>query len=392
MNQNILELNLFGDGIHDDTDGIQALLDSGSSEVVLLAPESAYLISKALKIHSGQTLRMAPTTRIILADDANCAMIENDCFSSFSENICIDGGIWDMNNTEQEPNPYHFPGKDGKTMYDRLGFCREKHGNGAFSTLSAFPDVYTGFCMRFCRVRNFTLKNLTFRNPVTYGVQLGFVENFTVRDITFDYNSCNPKFWNMDGVHIEGGCKNGVVSNLKGACHDDLVAITADDSLYGPIENIVVDGIFAEQCHSAVRLLSHGIPVKNIQIRNVFGSYYTYCIGITKYHGGPEERGVMQNISIENICAASSEGTKDVKGGRYPFIWIQSGVDVDGLRVENVFREEKTYPTPLFRLDQSATVRRLILKNITQKNLLDPPAAFIELSGCAENPIISECE
>ena len=386
MNQNILEFNLYGDGIHDDTDGIQALLDSGASEVVLTAPKSAYLISKTLKIHAGQTLRMAPTTCIRLADDSNCAMIENDCFSSFSENICIDGGIWDMRNTEQEPNPWHFPGKDGKTSYDRLGLRLDQ-----FGCFTEFPAVYTGFCMRFCRIRNFTLKNVTFRNPVTYGAQFGFVENFTVRDIVFDYNSCNPKFWNMDGIHIEGGCKNGIVTNLKGACHDDLVAITADDSLYGSIENIVVDGIFAEQSHSAVRLLSHGISVKNIQIRNIFGSYYTYCIGITKYHGEPEERGVMHNISIENICAASSKGTKDVVGGQYPFIWVQSGVDIEGLRIENVFREEKTYPTPLFRLDKNASVRNLILRNITQKNLLNSPAAFIELLGDSENPILNEC-
>ena len=97
------------------------------------------------------------------------------------------------------------------------------------------------------------------------------------------------------------------------------------------------------------------------------------------------------NISIENICAASSKGTKDVVGGQYPFIWVQSGVDIEGLRIENVFREEKTYPTPLFRLDKNANVQNLILRNITQKNLLNSPAAFIELLGDSENPILNEC-
>ena len=381
-----VETPLFGDGVHDDTDAIQALLDLGGAEVALPPPQSAYLISRTLKIHSGQTLRMAPTTCIRLAEDSNCAMLENDSFSHFGHNVTIDGGIWDMQNTKQEPNPWHFPGKDGKTTYDRLGFRLDR-----FGCFSEFPEVYTGFCMRFCRVRGFTLKNVTFRNPVTYGVQLGYVENFTVRDIVFDYRTCNPKFWNMDGVHVEGGCKNGRITNLKGACHDDLVAITADDSLYGPIENIVVDGIFAEHCHSAVRLLSHGIPLRNVHICNVFGSFYTYCIGLTKYHGGPEERGVMQNVSIENVFACASVGTEDVKGGQHPFLWVQSGLDVETLTITNVHRDEKTYPTPFFRLDEGARVENLSISNVTQKHTLDAPPPFLEILGDAPDATIVGC-
>ena len=379
---------IYGDGFHDDTDGIQQLLDSGKSEIVLDAPEKCYLISRTLKIHGGQTLRIAPTTVIKLAPDSNTAMLEDDSFSTYKENITIDGGIWDMNNTEQEPNPWYFPGKDGKTAYDRLGMVK---GKDSFARFTEFPDVYTGKCMLFCRVKNLTIKNLTLRNPVTYGIGLGFVEDFTVSDITFDYKLCNPKYWNMDGVHVEGGCKNGVIRNLKGACHDDLVAITADDGLYGPIANITVDGIFAEHCHSAVRLLSHGLPVKNVSISNVFGSFYTYAVGISKYHGGPEERGVMTNISIHNVSACASEGTEDVPGGKYPLIWIQSGLDIEGLRIENIYREEKTYPTPLFRLEEGTAIKRLRMNNVVQKNLLDTPIPFMEIFGDAEDAIIADC-
>ena len=67
-------------------------------------------------------------------------------------------------------------------------------------------------------------------------------------------------------MHIEGGCRNGLIRNLHGACHDNMVAITSDDWLYGPIENITVDGIYAYNSHSAVRLLSARTPVKNINI------------------------------------------------------------------------------------------------------------------------------
>lgn len=372
---------LYGNGVNDDYPALQELLDSGKAEVVLPRPQKNYLISKTLKIHSNQCLRMDRETVIALAYKANCTMIENADFNNFAENICIDGGIWDMNHVNQAPNPYHFPDENGETMQDKYKMdktARRKY----ISTLTAFDQrFYTGHCMRFCRIKNFTIKNLTIKNPVVYGVQMGYIEEFVVENINFDYTEGSPKLWNMDGIHIEGNCKNGVVKNLVGACHDDTVAITADDGLYGPIENILVDGIKGYGAHSAVRLLSHGVPVKNITIRNVEGSYYVYAIGLTKYHGGEDERGIMQNITIENVTACACEGTKDVMGGYYPFLWIQKGLDVENLMVNNVKREEKTFPTPFFKLDEGATVKNLTLKNLYQKNSLGLPIDFIVLDG-----------
>jgi hypothetical protein len=256
---------LYGNGINDDYPAIQEMLDSGVSEVILPEPEKCYMISKTLKIHGGQTLRLGRFTNIKLLPMSNCAMVEDDDFYTYKENICIDGGIWDFNNVEQNPNPFHFPDENGKKVFDRF---KDVGFDPAVS--KAFPDIYTGFCMRFCRVKNLIIKNLTIKNPAAFGVQMAYCEYFTIRDIVFDYTIGNPKLWNMDGIHLEGYCKYGTISNLKGACHDDLVALTADDGLYGPIENVVIDGIYAEKSHSAVRLLSHGIPVKNIKISIIF--------------------------------------------------------------------------------------------------------------------------
>ena len=371
---------LYGDGIHDDYPAIQEMLDSRVCEVVLPAPAKCYVISKTLKIHGNQTLKLPRFAVIRLADKANCAMIENEDFENYNENICIDGGIWDMNHNNQWPNPYHFPDENGLYWFGKVGLPHRDVT--PIKTYTSFiRDAYSGHCMQFCRIRRFVLKNITIRNPVVYGVHMGYIEDFSVQDIIFDYTEGSPKLWNMDGVHVEGYCKNGSITNLKGACHDDLVAITADDLLYGPIENILVDGIYAEGSHSAVRLLSHGLPIKNVTIRNVFGSYYVYCIGLTKYHGGEEERGVMENIVLENISACACEGTADVKGGRYPVLWVQKGVDVEGLSITNVHREEKTYPTPLFKVDEGATVKNCRLRDIYQKNLLGSPVEFIKIDG-----------
>lgn len=370
---------LYGNGINDDYPAIQEMLDSGVCEIALPVPSKRYMISKTLKIHGGQTLKLGRFTEIFLMPNSNCAMIEDDDFSNFKENICIDGGIWNMNNTNQAPNPLHFPDDTGMTFEEK----RAKLGYTPDMVTELLP-VYSGVCMRFCRIKNFIIKNITLKNPVNFGVQMAHIEQFTVEDIIFDYKTGAPKLWNLDGVHIEGHCRHGLVRNLKGTTHDDLLAITADDGLYGPIDNIVVDGIYADHAHSAVRILSHGVPIKNITISNIFGSYYVYCVGITKYHGGEDERGVMKNIIIKDLSVGSSQGTADVPGGVHPIIWVQKGVDVDGLTVRNIEREEYAFAVPMLMVDEGASVKRLDVSNMHQKSFIDCELPMLVLDGETE--------
>ena len=380
---------LYGDGIHDDLPYIQNALDSGISELYLPAPKKHYSISGAIKVYGGQTLRTAPTTVIRLMADSNSLMLRDADWENWKENITIDGGIWDMNNLEQEPNPFWAAGKDGKTSYERLGLTKEELIK-TFATANVPVGFFNGHCMQFCRVKNFTFKNVTFRNPVVYGIDMTYMENFTIENITFDYVTTTFKFYNNDGIHLEGNCRNGVIRNCKGNCFDDMVALTADDGIaYGPIENVVIDGLWADRCHSAVRLLSHGQPVKNITIKNVFGGYFKYCIGITKYHGGPEERGVYSNINIENVNAHNCDGPRnpltDMTGGIRPIIWQQAYIDVDRLTIKDCYREEVETKAPFFLLEKEGTIKNLILKNITQNNKTGEKIPFIVLDGEVEN-------
>lgn len=372
-----MKYEIYGDGVRDDYYGIQEMLDGGMSEITLPMPEKNYLISKTLIIHSGQKLKLPRFARVVLADNANCSMIENDT-REYCEGVFLSGGVWDMNHSRQLPNPYRFP--QGKTYEEQ---CKEFGWTEYDQTL--FPG-YSGHCMRFCGINNFELKNVTIVNPVVYGIQIAFVENFTVKNIVFDYTEGSPKLWNMDGVHVEGGCKNGYINNLKGACHDDLVAITSDDSIRGPIENIAVDGIFAENCHSAVRLLSAETPVKNISINNVFGSYYVYCITISKYIDINGNRGKFSNVTINNVFASFCEGTKDVVGNYYAFIQIDKELDVENLSISNVFRDEKVCFTPTIGVYADTVVKNLSLHNVRQSSPDGTDMPFIKNDGKFINP------
>ena len=94
-------LTLYGDGIHDDTPAIQEMLDSRICEVLLPAPKDHYCISKTLRIHSNQTLKLPETARVRLLPMSDCYMLTNA--ERDAHDIVICGGIWDMDNLSQSP-------------------------------------------------------------------------------------------------------------------------------------------------------------------------------------------------------------------------------------------------------------------------------------------------
>ncbi len=371
---------LYGDGIHDDYAAIQEMLDSGMSCVYLPVPEKNYLISKTLKIHSNQELKLDRYTRICLADNSNCAMVENADPVGWNTRVAICGGIWDMNHNNQKPNPAHFPDPDTGL---KLSEWAEKTGWDKNNKL--MPDVYTGICMRFNSVRGFHAHDITFVNPVLYALHVIYVEDFTIENLEFEFTEGSPKLWNLDGVHIEGGCKNGLVRNLKGACHDDMVAITSDDWIVGPIENIVVDGIYAEGSHSAVRLLAVQTRLRNIHISNIFGTYYTYTIVISKYNDTSDRRGLFENITIDNMYASICEGTVDVPGNTSPVIRIEHDCDINNLYIENLHRNETHLAQPTIGIEKGVVIRNMTVTHCSQTNATGKEMPFIRNAGIIEN-------
>ena len=360
---------LYGDGIHDDTAAIQERIDSGSCEVMLPAPEKHYLISRPLMIPSYFKLKLPRYATIRLADGANCFMLQNKMvmreqpdpnvfyyglFSDSREDTChdfeIEGGIWDFNNQNQEPNPIY---------------------TGHFD-----QRYYLGHVMCFYNVRNFRLSNLTIKDPANFSVTIDTGSYFAIENITFDFNFGNPIASNMDGIHLNGNCHYGVIRNLQGACYDDLVALNAHEGTRGDITNLEIDGIFAENCHSAVRLLTVEEKVAHIHISNVFGTYYQYCIGFTKYYPG-ETTGYFDGITLSDIHAAKSprlpiqEAHMRNKNNHFPFIWMQDGTVVKRLSIDHLHRREFVNPIDTIRIDAGAYVEEMWIRDLSLENHTD---------------------
>ena len=360
---------LYGDGIHDDTKALQSMLDTRAAYIKFPLPKVCYFISKPLKIYSGQELSLDRYCHIKLMPMSNCVMLQNADPENGDNNITVTGGIWDLNNLEQEKNPLHFS------------------GNPNLMEVFWKPGYYNGTVISFWNVKNLKIAHLTIKDPVTFSIMINVIEYFTVEDITFDFNYGNPWAVNMDGVHLCGNCHFGVIRNLKGSCFDDMVAINADEGeVPGPITDIQVDGLFADDCHSAVRLLSANHPVERVSISNVYGTYYQYCIGVTKYYAGTN--GYFDGIVLKNIFASKAprhsvyrkDGSKV-----YPFIWVQRGLTVKNLSIENVYRKETNVAIETIGIDKGAKIEDLSLSNIVQENLLPEPFPLILNNGEIEN-------
>jgi hypothetical protein len=340
-----------GNGIHDDTAGIQAALDSGAGKVYLPKPTHHYLIRKTLRIHSRQTLVLDRQATIRLADKADVPMLTNADHEKGNEGITVIGGIWDANNANQTLHDF----SDWKHPFD--------------------PARWIGIGLQFNHVRDLRIAHLTVKDPESFGIQLGNLRRFTIEDITFDYNQLRL---NMDGVHLNGDCHQGRITNLKGATNDDMVALNADDGAIaemtrGPIDDIEIDGIFAENGYAAVRLLSAGSPVSRVRISNIYGSFRYQTVYFSHHDVHPGSPSVFADVVIDGVFCSKPPLSAPVfqeydKGARIevPLIWVAAGTLVKNLHIKNLQRTETLPKAPdMIVVDQGATVDYLGISDVS---------------------------
>lgn len=350
-----------GDGRHDDTQGLQAALNAGAGTVYLSSPPVCYLISRALIVHSGQTLLADRNATIRLSDKADALMLTNAGGAGGDRGITVQGGIWDGNNVNQTPHDF-----SPQVPYD--------------------PGRFLGVLIRFNNVRNLRIADLTLKDPESFAVQLANVEQFTVEGIDFDYNLRRP---NMDGIHLNGNCRYGRIANLKGTTNDDMVALNADDGSIaemarGPISDIQVDGLFCDNGYTAVRLLSAGSPVSRVHISNIFGTYRYNVVSFTHHGVHPGAPSVFEGIVIDGVfCSKPTEPLaqalpSDAWGcANAPLIWIASGTQVKSLTIHGLERIERMPGAPdTIVVDAEAAVGSL---NVSDAHLINGTETALSL-------------
>lgn len=298
-----------------DDERIQSALDSGHPLVYV--PYGIYRISKGLLISSNTRLVVHPEARIILADGAglhaNDFLLSNRNPETGDTNISVSGGIWDGNNRH---NP------------------RGREGD---------KDAYTGTLINMKNVSGLELLDMRLKDSTAYFTRLTRVSRFRIERIEFQITHLTR---NQDGIHCAGHCTDGDIHHISAhgtnTTGDDLVAINGDDALLrsellgteaGPISNLRISDLTADDCHSFVRMASIWAEISNIDIRHVRGGCRNmalnadalrYCrvpLFNSKDAAYAHGVGMLRNIRIADACVhLTGDGNK-------PLFCLESRMD-----------------------------------------------------------------
>jgi len=263
---------------------LQEILNGGNVELYL--PEGRYNLDGGLLLYDNTRIFADPEALIRwqngFASRWNDFLLSNADMKNGNQNIEIRGGIWDANGAG---NPR----------------CAQEDYDG-----------YGGVGIAFKRVKNLTMENLILANADSFFVRLCHIDFF--RFVRIKFFNALPKM-NQDGIHINGFCRNGVIRELEAISpftpSDDMVALNADDgdgvaamhgSELGPIENIEIEGLYAQNAHAFIRMLSQDNPIRNIRISRLRGGARCNFININRWDFA-QGKGNISNIRISDIEA-----------------------------------------------------------------------------------------
>ena len=286
MNMEYAEVNVrdwaAGDGVTDDTAALQRALDGGGKTVVI--PDGVYLLSTSLKVFSHTRIHASSQATIRLADHAGKKqedwLICNADRVNGNSDIEIDGGIWDAN-----------------CQFNPRG--EEYH-----------PGAFAGVAVNFVKVNKLKLKNMTVCNPDSFFIRLGEIEDFQVENIQL-FNLFTRI--NQDGVHVGGYCRRGLIRKIYAITpytpNDDMVALNADDDVLrhfnqgmrcGPIEDILIEDIYADSAYTFIRMLSQDNPIRNIKITGLRGGARGNVLNLNRWRF-PKGKGAISDILIRDV-------------------------------------------------------------------------------------------
>ena len=296
---NVRDHGASGDGVSDDYAAFARALEAAKGRT-LFVPDGNYRITHTLYIDTGTTVEASENARIFhcpsLPKHGGDFLITNRHHDTGDRDITISGGIWDG----------CFDGKNNTKNPDIFA-----------------EDAWSGTLIDFYNVSGLTLRNMVIQNTVTYHTRFGRIDGFRIENLVF---RADRLAFNQDGLHFGGWCKNGVIRNIRaenGETNDDLIAFNADDSVTrlenrgldcGDIENIDVDGVYADDCFTAFRMASVVHAVRNINIRHVRAGCRHYAVNmdglrycrtpmIQNEADCPNGCGNIENITIDDFTA-----------------------------------------------------------------------------------------
>lgn len=385
------------DGRTDCTAAIQKCLDQRGT--VRLRGRGTALITDGLVIYGDTSLCLDPSFTIRLADKVCRSMLRttwadqryfdatfpdfvtDSAFPGFVSaddspdnwtlgepemNIRVTGGIWDANGAN---NP------------------RQDHLWGSYE--------FRGFLMAIVNVKGFVLRDTTLYDSTTYFFDAALCSNFTIDNIHLDMRE---RRLNQDGIHLEGECYNGVISNIHGRTWDDMVALNGGDSAYpkyppdypvpergtgtnilwrsfrqGGISHITIRDIHVSAGltgYRAVRLLStEAYPMDEITIDGIHGRFAVDGVLISAHH---ENCAPYGTITLRNVACTIAGSPETAERSRRGLFWLENDkVHVDTLIIDGC-RFRRTAENGQF-LYAGGSIKHLFVNNVNISVEQDAP-------------------
>ena len=290
-------------------------------------------------------------------------------------------------------------------------------------------------CVQMFGVSGLTVENVTVKDPPCFNFWLCNADHFKFSNIKF-VNSSPASNYNNDGIHLNGYCTYGYITNIRGQTNDDFIALNADDSYFtgssfdfgqgatgatiGPINNIVVDGMFMEGGISGLRIASTVSRIDQILIRNLSGTCQTQVIlvdnmpslsgsgsgagnvgsvsidgintvvnfsngFITPYY--IDIRGNIENLTIRNLNRQNS--TVPVGQTAYPTLWQESGT-IQQLNISDLFlRDSDSTHDPTSHVKLNGTVTNLNLNGVSWLQTYAGTGFLLDGTGTLSNLVLS---
>lgn len=337
------------------TQAMQAALDA-EGKLHIPAREKPYYLDGPLVLKSGQKLSADPTAEIRLKPDTNTCLVRNEHVATLNTkpvpadqlldtDITIEGGIWTTLANAVDPN-----------------------GNNRGHSSKEYPAFGTHGVILLQNVRRVSVKNVTIRKSISFGVHLANAHEFAVENITFEEHR-------RDGVHVNGPASDGLIRGVRGDSHDDNVALNAWEwknyaPSYGPIERIVIEDVTgAPGGANSIRLLpgvkrfddgaTLDCPIRDITLRRI-----TDIRNFKIYDQPNLERGRDNDFSV-GIGTVKNLRLEDLTFHRPGQIELHA--NTDGLTIQNV------------RMHHLWHLLTIGPKSATYKHTPDDPAGWTEI-------------
>ena len=142
---------------------------------------------------------------------------------------------------------------------------------------------------------------------------------------------------------------------------------------------MAVDGIWAKDGYTAVRLLSAGSPIRRIRLANIFGTYRYYVVSFTNHGVHPGSDSIFEDISLCGLFCGKSG-----KDSNHSLIWIDAPAVVSGLTLTDLHRTETNSPAATIRIEPGATIKSLQLSQVNILNRTPGPLDLLVNLGTIE--------